>query len=333
MLSALVTAAATAQLMLAVLIWRQPALPGRRDLAACLGIGALYFLHQAWPAALQFLGPIVFTGPLMCNRAVRASLGMALRPAVVDIACLLALLVSGALGLWPLVVVPFFWIWTGLCLLLFLELPVLVWKSLPDDLIDVRRHMRFALLALGAGLSTGLAVANIMGFGSYALPAGAFATLVLCFAAAAFGGEVQKRLAGQVEKRPLDRQEQAILVRLRAVMAETYSDPSLTLSRLAQRLEVPEHRLRRVIHVGEGQSHFSAYLNQYRISAFKMRAAEELGILELAVAVGYNSLSAFNRAFKATEGTTPSAFRAALTAKTSPATPNTADTMSGKGRV
>jgi len=333
MLSALVTAAATAQLMLAVLIWRQPALPGRRDLAACLGIGALYFLHQTWPAALQPIGPIVFTGPLMCNRAVRASLGIAPRPPAVDIAGLLALLVSGALGLWPLAVVPFFWIWTALCLVLFLELPLLVWKRLPDDLIDVRRHMRFALLALGATLSTAVAVANILGFGAYARPMGAGATLLLCFATAALGGEVQKRLAGQVEKRPLDRREQAILIRLRAAMAETHSDPGLTLSRLAQRLEVPEHRLRRVIHVGEGQSHFSAYLNQYRITAFKTRAAEDLGILELAAAVGYNSLSAFNRAFKATEGTTPSAFRAALTAKTSPTTPKTVDTISGKGRA
>lgn len=333
MLSALVSAAATAQLMLAVLIWRQPALPGRRDLAACLAIGALYFLHQAWPAPLQGLGPVVFTGPLACNRAVRAAFGVVPRPAAVDIACLLALLLSGSLGMWPFSQAIFAWAWTILALLLFIELPVLAWRSLPDDLIDIRRHTRFALLALGAGLSTALAVVNVLGFGQQALPAGACASLVLVFAAAAFGGEVGKRLSGQSEKRPLDRQEQATLIRLRAVMAEAYSDPSLTLSRLAQRLEVPEHRLRRVIHVGEGQGHFSSYLNRYRIAAFKTRAAENQGILELAVAVGYNSLSAFNRAFKATEGITPSAFRAALTAKNNATPLNAADTSSGKGRA
>lgn len=67
-----------------------------------------------------------------------------------------------------------------------------------------------------------------------------------------------------------------------------------------------EHRLRRVIHAGEGEDHFSRYLNRWRIEAFKARGHEEASVLELALAVGYNSLSAFNRAFKASEGGTPS---------------------------
>lgn len=107
-----------------------------------------------------------------------------------------------------------------------------------------------------------------------------------------------------------------MLRRLRQVIGEVYTDPALTLSSLARRLDVPEHRLRRVIHLGEDQRNFSTWLNSYRISAFKARIDEDDTILALALAVGYNSLSAFNRAFKAVEGVTPSAFRAARKANT-----------------
>ncbi|WP_411910534.1 helix-turn-helix domain-containing protein [Paucibacter sp. DJ1R-11] len=51
-------------------------------------------------------------------------------------------------------------------------------------------------------------------------------------------------------------------------------------------------------------------------------------VLSLALAAGYNSLSAFNRAFKAAEGCSPSAFRAACQARLSASTPNSADTVS-----
>lgn len=317
MLSILAPAAAACQLMMAVLIWRRTQLPGRGDLTVSLISGAAYFLHAAFPNDLRFLLPVVLAAPLACNRAIRAGFETPPRPQWLD-AVLLFLLVG--LGFAARNGAP---AWTGLAssllsVALFLELPVIVWRGLPDDLVPARRNVRVWALGASAVLGAGVAVASVLGGAVWAVPMAAALTCVLIFAAVAFGGELTDTLSTtpQAAKSPLDAREQQVLRRLREVIAETYSDPGLTLSTLAQRLDVPEHRLRRVIHLGEGQRNFSAWLNGYRIDAFKARVHEDETILTLALAVGYNSLSAFNRAFKAAEGVTPSAFRAARKANT-----------------
>jgi AraC-like DNA-binding protein len=310
-------AAAACQLMMALIIWRRTHLPGRGELALSLVAGAAYFLHAAFPDTLRFLLPVVLAAPLACNRAIRAGFEVLPRPLWLDIGLLILLL---CLGLVARVGAP---PWTGsassfLSLALFLELPIIVWRGLPDDLVAARRNIRVWALGLSAVMGAGVAVASVLGGAVWAVPASAALTCVLAYAAVAFGGSWVDTLQAppRTERNPLDNREQMVLRRLREVIAEIYSDPDLTLSKLAQRLDVPEHRLRRVIHLGEGERNFSAWLNGYRINAFKARLDEDETILTLALAVGYNSLSAFNRAFKAAEGVTPSAFRAARTAKT-----------------
>jgi AraC-like DNA-binding protein len=325
MLTLIATATASAQIMLAVLVWRQTALPGRREMAAALCLGALYFLHAAFPEALKPLVPIIATGPLVFNRAVGLGLGLTPRPLKVDAALLVLLVGLSAIGH---VFSALQLVWDVVSLYLFFELPVRLWRRLPGDLLNARRRASYALLAIGTLLGAGVAVASILGGSAPAATVGAFLTLCLCLATAAFGGELKRTLTPQ--RSVLNVAETRLLQRVRTEMAEAYADPNLTLSRLAQRLGVAEHHLRRVIHAGEGEEHFSRYLNRWRIESFKARAKAEGTILELALSVGYNSLSAFNRAFKASEGVTPSAFRAALKAKTSETMPNTADTPSGQ---
>lgn len=325
MLTLIAPATASAQIMLVVLVWRQTALPGRREMAAALCLGALYFLHAAFPEVLKPLIPIIATGPLVFNRAVGLGLGLTPRSLKVDAALLMLLVGLSGIGH---VFSAMQLVWDVVSLYLFFELPVRLWRRLPGDLLNARRRASYALLAIGTLLGAGVAVASILGGSAPAATVGAFLTLCLCLATAAFGGELKRTLTP--ERSVLNVAETRLLQRVRTEMAEAYADPNVTLSRLAQRLGVAEHQLRRVIHVGEGEEHFSRYLNRWRIESFKAREQAEGTILELALSVGYNSLSAFNRAFKASEGVTPSAFRAALKAKTSDTMTNTADTPSGQ---
>ena len=326
MLTILAPAAASCQLMMAVLIWRRTQLPGRNELAVSLIFGAAYFLHAAFPETLRFLLPVVLAAPLACNRAIRAGFEAPPRPVWLESGLLILLLGSGLAARSG---APS---WIGavsslLSLGLFLELPIIVWRGLPDDLVAARRNVRVWALSLSALLGAGVAVASVLGGAIWAVPTAAALICLLVFAAVAFGGELADTLLAspRTTKNPLDSREQQVLRRLHEVITEVYSDPALSLSALARRLDVPEHRLRRVIHLGEGQRNFSVWLNGYRINAFKARVDDDETILSLALAVGYNSLSAFNRAFKAAEGVTPSAFRAAQKANTRAITEPTAD--------
>lgn len=80
-----------------------------------------------------------------------------------------------------------------------------------------------------------------------------------------------------------------------------YLNPSLTIHELATGLKMPPHVLSKVINEGFGQNFFD-FVNAYRVSEFKqvMAApqARQYTLLALALEVGFNSKTAFNRAFK-----------------------------------
>lgn len=106
-----------------------------------------------------------------------------------------------------------------------------------------------------------------------------------------------------------------------------YRQDGLTIGALAQRLSLPEHRLRRLINPALGYRNFNSFLNYYRIAEAKAALADasqsEVPVLTIALDTGFSSLGPFNRAFKAETGATPSEFRrlnrhdAALTAANS----------------
>lgn len=319
MSSVVALAAATALLMSAAALWRQ-----RPPAAATLTLGMLggmaYFLVMAGPA-FEPLRPLAWLAPLAVNRALLAGFGLPVHPPALD-----ALLATASLALgwaWP----PGF---NLLALLIFAEAPLRVALGLADDVIGRRRVMRLWFLGLGAVLAVVTTLAASLGHAAAAMPVAAAATLLLCLAAA--GRPWPLEPAATVATAALDAQEQRQLARLRAVMIEgqLFRDPALNLSRLARHLELPEHRLRRLVHEGEGEGHFSAYLNRLRIAAVKAALADPARdadtVLSLATEAGYNSLSVFNRAFKAAVGCTPSAFRAACQASRTASSPKPPDT-------
>jgi len=94
---------------------------------------------------------------------------------------------------------------------------------------------------------------------------------------------------------------------------QVYREPDLTIGTLAQRLQWPEHRMRRLINQGLGHRNFNAFLNTYRVDDAK-RALQDarysaVSILTISTEAGFQSLGPFNRAFKAATGLTPTEFR------------------------
>jgi len=92
-----------------------------------------------------------------------------------------------------------------------------------------------------------------------------------------------------------------------------YRETGLTISMLAQSLDYPEHRVRRLINGHLGYRNYSAFLNSYRIAAAMEQLADpefaRTPVLTIALDLGYASLGPFNRAFKDVAGMTPTDFR------------------------
>ncbi|NRF69041.1 AraC family transcriptional regulator [Aquincola sp. S2] len=114
---------------------------------------------------------------------------------------------------------------------------------------------------------------------------------------------------------PPDPQEDRLLATLQRVMHDErlYRQPGLTIGALANRLAVPEYRLRRLVNQRLGQRNFNSWLNGYRIADVRAALADpaqaEVPVLTLAMDAGFTSLGPFNRAFKAETGTTPTEYR------------------------
>lgn len=111
---------------------------------------------------------------------------------------------------------------------------------------------------------------------------------------------------------PADQGTVAALERLMSV-DRTYREEGLTIGALAQRLGLPEYRLRRLINQALGYRNFNSFLNYYRIREAKEALADpgqaSVPVLTIALDTGFSSLGPFNRAFKAETGMTPSEYR------------------------
>jgi AraC-like DNA-binding protein len=111
---------------------------------------------------------------------------------------------------------------------------------------------------------------------------------------------------------PLDLKHMQTLDRLMTI-DHLYREPSLSVGLLAERMKLPEHKLRRLINQGLGHRNFSAFLNTYRLADVRRWLADpaqgDTPILTLAMDAGFQSIGPFNRAFKADTGITPSEFR------------------------
>ncbi len=92
---------------------------------------------------------------------------------------------------------------------------------------------------------------------------------------------------------------------------QPFLEPGLKLGDLATLLDLPRHELSQVLNQDFGQSFFD-FVNAYRIQAFITRRrgpqGQQQSILQQAYEVGFNSKSAFNRAFRKATGESPRDF-------------------------
>ncbi len=112
-------------------------------------------------------------------------------------------------------------------------------------------------------------------------------------------------------QRPLTTNNDLIL--LQELMATGfYRKENLTLAQLAQALNLPEYRLRATINQLLSYNNFNEYINALRINEAAHRLTNETHtpITNIALDVGYRTMSSFNRAFRKAYDCTPSEFRA-----------------------
>ncbi len=96
---------------------------------------------------------------------------------------------------------------------------------------------------------------------------------------------------------------------------KTYTDPELTIEKLAVLVKTNRHTLSQVLNERLGLSFFD-YINGLRVEEAKRRlksaACQHHKIAAVAYDAGFNSLSVFNDVFKKMTGQTPSEFRKAV---------------------
>ena len=91
-------------------------------------------------------------------------------------------------------------------------------------------------------------------------------------------------------------------------------DPELTFAGFVERMSAPERTVRTLINRHLGFDHFRAFLNHHRVAeACRLLAdtTRDDKLIAIALDSGFASLASFNRAFRAVEGCSPSAYRAA----------------------
>lgn len=199
------------------------------------------------------------------------------------------------------------------------------------DLVEPRRRLRGPILALASLYA--LAVISVQtgelfaGSAEALSPLAAFSLLLLGLLSLAAFARLDTSLFGAsaaanpaIVKVPLslpppDRADAEAITALDRLMRteRIYREDDLTISGLALRLKLSEHRLRKLINQHLGHRNFSAYLNTWRIGEAKAAlsdpAQREVPVSTIALDAGFASLGPFNRAFKAETGQTPSEFR------------------------
>jgi len=213
----------------------------------------------------------------------------------------------------------------------------LVWRLVDErqgDLIEQRHHARIQVaVLLGGMLFIDLAADALFGFDwrplAFSLTQNA---MILGFGVWLAGRILTVRTdvltfgvagAGPVPARPApdanSRRNEALTRRL-ILLIETervHLDPALTFDCFVERMAAPERAVRSLINQQLGFDHFRAFLNHHRVAEAR-RLLEDRDrndkLISVALDSGFASLASFNRAFRAIEGCSPSAYRAAVRA-------------------
>lgn len=194
------------------------------------------------------------------------------------------------------------------------------WRA---DLVDARRRVRIVVsVILGLDVvASSLLLRVVIAPDSHAnyqahLVLSLVNLVILVFLLLRLKGATGLLLDAPMPRPAAPPRDDAELSRLRALMEaeRIWLKPGLSLAALAARMDLPEYRLRALIHEGLGYRNFNAFLHSYRIAEACARLADpqnRVPILTIALSVGYNSLNTFNRGFREVTGMTPSAWRAA----------------------
>ena len=220
-------------------------------------------------------------------------------------------------------------VFNGLSGLLALHAGYVIVRGWRGDLIEGRRRTRALLLGAIALFALGQVVVAFMarfeptgpwrrftiggdcGGTILAILTLAGAVLFLQARPALFGAA---RRADQAIDPRGDAAERSLLDKLEAfTAAEGWRREGLAIGDLAAELQVPEHRLRRLINNRLGHRNFADFLNASRIAAAKRRLADpgeaRTTVAAIAFDLGYGSLGPFNRAFRTATGSTPTEWR------------------------
>lgn len=197
-----------------------------------------------------------------------------------------------------------------------------------DDLIESRRKLRGALLSI-VGLSA-LFVTGSLNTGhslSWLLPAvvGLAAIIVSNLLlkgrkGVLLGPQAKETVVAEVSPASHITEPQEKHIReleentrkLREIMDKGfYRTEKLTLSMLSKEIGLPEYRTRALINESMDYRNFNDYINQLRIAEAGKRLIAEPNtpILNIALDVGYRTLSSFNRAFKEIYNQSPTNYR------------------------
>lgn len=111
------------------------------------------------------------------------------------------------------------------------------------------------------------------------------------------------------EKNKQPENDNQLIVRIQAYIDENYGDQSLCLSRISDLFHISESYFSFLFKKTVGVN-FSTYLEQVRMTQAKhLLETTNIKITDLYVAVGYNNLTSFRRAFKKKYGVAPNALR------------------------
>lgn len=200
------------------------------------------------------------------------------------------------------------------------------------DLVEARRRTRaFVTVVLGLNVvASSILLRVVIPSGSYANYQAHLILMACNLGIVGFllirlmGGNIAPYLeaeglpseAASARNAPRRSEDAAALTRLTALLEKDriYREPGLSLQRLAERVGLPEYRLRRLIHEELGYRNFNAFLHHYRVRDACAQLADpamrRIPVLTIALSVGYRSVNTFNRGFREVMGVTPSAYRA-----------------------
>ena len=107
---------------------------------------------------------------------------------------------------------------------------------------------------------------------------------------------------------------EALIARIEMEMtAGIWRTEGLTVAGLAQKVDAPEHQVRKAINKGLGHRNFASFINRARIKEAQARLSNpdeaRTTVLEIAYDVGFGSLGPFNRAFREVTGQSPTDYR------------------------